>query len=77
MTRQMDYKVKLAKTENVIHDMIATLFFVLHDKEGLGEKRLIRIYEHWLTLWQDINNGLLSKQDVKDVLFKECNLRIK
>lgn len=77
MGKSLDRQIERTKFEFWFEDVCAILLFVLHDKEGYGEKRLKRVFNDWNVLWHDIYADYLSKEDIKRVLREECNVDVK
>lgn len=73
MTKRTDIRVLLAKYENWLDNIVTSMMFVLHDKEGFGEKRLKRVYQEWGELWDSIRGKYLDCQDLRKTLQEECN----
>lgn len=77
MSKRTDIRVLLAKYENWLDDIVASMMFVLHSKEGFGEKRIKRVYQEWGELWDSIKDEYLSCDDLRRTLKEECNFEAK
>lgn len=77
MTRRTDIRVLLAKYENWLDDIINSVMFVLHDKEGFDEERMKDFYKEWDELWDAIKDEYVSCEDLKKTLKEECNFESK
>lgn len=77
MGAKLDRKIQEEKFKNWFENIAISTLFVLHNKEGFGNKRLSRFFENWYILWRDINNDYLTCADMRNVLKNKCNIDIK
>ena len=60
MPRNLEMRLALAKYQNWLDDIVMTFMYILHEKEGYGEKRLNRVYAEWCSLWFDESKDIKS-----------------
>jgi hypothetical protein len=62
--------------KRAVYDYSAVLAFCLRDKLGFGHDRATRFLNDVSTMFQDIQDGRLSVEDIKKVLKDEINVEI-
>lgn len=77
MSNRRDREIQLGKYKNWLASITYSVLFVLHDKEGFGNKRLSRFLRNWEVLWDDVQGNWLKIQDIKKALEEECGITLK
>lgn len=62
--------------EQAINHYLKTLLLTLHDDFGFGQKRLEKVLDGMQNRAKDVRNGLISTEDIENVLEKEANLNL-
>ena len=63
--------------EKAVNTRLLMVLWVLHDKFGFGEKRLMRMADEINELAKEMNMNLLDEKDIIKALKDECDLEIK
>ena len=58
------------------HATAAIFLSALHDEEGFGKTRLLRIWEKVEKLSEEISDGRITVQDLIRTLEEECGIRL-
>ena len=77
MGLKFEKKIQEEKFRNWFENIAVSTLFVLHDKEGFGEKRLKRFFDNWSILWNDVKDNYLTCADMHKTLYEECKVDIK
>ena len=56
----------------IARDYLLILMLVLHDELGFGKKRIMHIYTRVCDISDSISNGLITFEDIRQTLIKEC-----
>ena len=75
MKEMMD-KVKKESVKQASDLLFTSMMMVMRDEYGFGEKRLKRLSKEINEMLGDVTKGYLSLDDMKETLFKECNIRM-
>lgn len=75
-TRADIEKAKKEATREAITFAWAILFTALHDKEGWGAKRLLRLWNHVNDLSESITLGYVSVTDLRHTLEEEMGVKL-
>ena len=62
--------------EKAVNTRLLMVLWVLHDKFGFGEKRLMRFTDEMNTLADEMNAKLLDEKGIIKALKSECDLEI-
>lgn len=56
----------------IARDYLLILMLVLHDELGFGKKRIMHIYTRVCDISDSVSNGLITFEDIRQTLIKEC-----
>ena len=56
----------------IARDYLLVLMLVLHDEYGYGKKRIMHIYTRVCDISDSISRGLMTFEDIRQTLIKEC-----
>lgn len=56
----------------IARDYLLILMLVLHDELGYGKKRIMHIYTRVCDISDSVSNGLITFEDIRQTLIKEC-----
>ena len=76
LARQYE-EVKRESVSQAIELYSLAVMTVLHDKLGFGQKRITRFNEQVHDVIDSINQGYITKEDLKRVLLEECKINVK
>ena len=62
--------------EKAVNTRLLMVLWVLHDKFGFGNKRLMRMTDEINELAEEMNMNLLGEKDIIKALKDECDLEI-
>lgn len=74
MVEQEARPIALAAVHEAVDRYTVAVAYIIHNELGFGKKRTQRLMDKIMTLFDDIDNGLLDFEDLKQVLAEECDL---
>lgn len=74
MVEQEVRPIVLAAVHEAVDRYTVAVAYAIHNELGFGKKRTQRLMGKIMTLFDDIDNGLLDFEDLKQVLAEECDL---
>jgi hypothetical protein len=70
------YNMKKEVIREIVEDYSYAFVLVMHDYLGFGHKRIRNVMEKMHTLWDDVRNGYLSVEDIKNTVIEEIKFKI-
>lgn len=67
-------QIALAAVHEAVDRYTVAAAYIIHNELGFGKKRTQRLMTKIMTLFDDIEAGLLDFEDLKQVLAEECDL---
>lgn len=67
-------QIALAAVHEAVDRYTVAAAYIIHNELGFGKKRTQRLMGKIMTLFDDIEAGLLDFEDLKQVLAEECDL---
>lgn len=67
-------QIALAAVHEAVDRYTVAAAYIIHNELGFGKKRTQRLMAKIMTLFDDIDAGLLDFEDLKQVLANECDL---
>ena len=67
-------QIALAAVHEAVDRYTVAAAYIIHNELGFGKKRTQRLMGKIMTLFDDIEAGLLDFEDLKQVLEEECDL---